>query len=266
MVDLHLHLLPGIDDGPPDNAAALRLATALANDGITAAAVTPHVSERYPNTLEVIATATDRFRDQLQRTGSTLQISTGAELALDRIARVSDDELVGFSLGGHGRHLLLECPHAAWPFDIELHVARIAALGMQTVVAHPERCAAVQADSVPLQRLVETGVLVQVTAASLAGLAGRGARRCARELLAAGALHMLSSDAHGAERRPPRMAAAKAVIDDAELAEWLTQDVPFAIFSGGEIPPRPPAAATPRAAGARGRRNPAAALLQRLSR
>ncbi len=177
MVDLHLHLLPGIDDGPADGAGALRLAGALTNDGITAAAVTPHVSERYPNTLEMIATATDRFRDQLERTGSTLQISTGAELALERIARVSDDELVGFSLGGHGRHLLLECPHAAWPFDIELHIARIAALGMQTVIAHPERCAAVQADSAPLRRLVEAGALVQVTAASLAGLAGRGARR-----------------------------------------------------------------------------------------
>lgn len=239
MIDLHLHLLPGIDDGPQDDESSLRLARALLADRVSAVAVTPHVSDRYANTAAGIAERTAAFAELLAAEGLELPVATGAEIAIDRLPLLSDDELVALSLAGHGRHLLLEVPYAAWPMDIELHVARVESLGMAVVLAHPERCAAVQSDDAPLRRLVDRGVLAQVTAGSLSGAGGRGARRTASKLIAAGAVQMIGSDAHGADRRPPRMTEARKAVGDPVLAEWLTVDVPRAIIEGRQPPASP---------------------------
>ncbi|MBI4898119.1 MAG: hypothetical protein HY827_07105 [Actinobacteria bacterium] len=237
MVDLHLHLLPGIDDGPADVAATAALADALVADGISAAVATPHVNARYRNTSATIERAADSVAELLRDRG--LELKTGAEVSLDRFADLGDDELVALSLGGAGRHLLVECPHAAWPLDFELHVARLALLKLTAVIAHPERCAGVQHDAAPLRRLVQRGALVQVVAGSLTGDAGSGARKTARALIASGDAHIIASDAHGVLRRSPKMSEARALLKDDELAQWLTETLPRAIFEGTELPPRP---------------------------
>lgn len=246
MVDLHLHLLPGVDDGPRDDAAAVALADALLADGVSLAIATPHVNERFRNTPATIERAAELVAGPLLERG--LKLKTGAEVSLERFADLSDDDLIALSLAGTGRYLLVECPHAAWPLDFELHVTRLDSLGMTTVIAHPERCAAVQADAAPLRRLVQRGALVQVVAGSLVGEAGSGARKAARELIAAGDAHIIASDAHGVRRRPPKMRKARAEVKDEALAEWLTELMPRAIADGVDPPPRPTGTADGRSA------------------
>lgn len=239
MVDLHLHLLPAIDDGPGDTEASLRMARALLADGIERVAVSPHVSESYPNSADRIAESVQALRAAFDAAGINLPVATGAEIALDRISTLSDQELVALSVAGRGRHLLIEMPRFAWPMDIELHVARAASLGLQVVLAHPECCTALQEDSTPLGRLVERGALGQVSASSLLGATGGPAMRAAQEMIDRGMIQIVSSDSHGAERRPPRMREAFAALGGGAVAEWMTVAVPSALLAAQEPPPRP---------------------------
>lgn len=239
MVDLHLHLLPGIDDGPQDLESSVRMARALLIDGIEQVAVSPHVSERFPNTAAGIAQSAATLSECLASSGIELPITTGAEIALDRMAALGDDELIALSIAGRGRHLLLEVPYAAWPMDIEVQVARVESLGMTAVLAHPERCAAVQADPTPLKRLAERGVLAHATAGSIVGTSGRSAQRTAFELIDDGTISFVSSDSHGAGKRPPRMTKAFTALGEGELAGWLTTGIPAALLTAEQLPPRP---------------------------
>jgi len=107
------------------------------------------------------------------------------------------------------------------------------------VLAHPERSYEVQERPDRLLPLVETGVLVQLTAASVDGRLGRRSQRCARALLEAGSAHLLASDAHAPAVRAVGMTAAAEALDDPELARWLTHDVPAALVDDAPLPARP---------------------------
>ncbi|MFY9264988.1 MAG: CpsB/CapC family capsule biosynthesis tyrosine phosphatase [Solirubrobacterales bacterium] len=241
MIDLHIHLLPGIDDGPADLDGALALANAVRADGVTAVAATPHVNEAHRTTAATMRDALASLRAGLAGAGLAIDVHGGAEIAIDRLDRLSDDDLRGFSLGGSGRYLLLECPYAGWPMDLELHTGRIAQLGMRPLLAHPERSAAVQGSggAERLRDAVDRGLLVQITAGSLSGHHGRTAAETARRLIDEELVHVISSDAHSADRRPPRMSEAFAAIGDDVLARWLTTAAPGAILRGERLPERP---------------------------
>lgn len=243
MIDLHIHLLPAIDDGPQDIGAALELAAAEVEQGVTALAVTPHVSEAYPTTAQAMFTALSALRAAISGAGIPLDVRAGAEVALDQVDRLSDEDLRDLTLGNTGRYLLVECPYAAWPMQLELQIGRLGALGITPLLAHPERSAGVQERGgvERLARAVERGLLVQVTAGSLSGRFGRTSKRTARALLDAGAVHVIASDAHNVDRRPPRMREATAEVGDAALASWLTEAAPGAILAGEKLPPRPEA-------------------------
>lgn len=241
LIDLHIHLLPAIDDGCGDLDATVALARAAVEDGVSAVAATPHVNASYPTTPQAMLAALDATDAALRAAGIPLDVRPGAEIALDRVDELSDAELRAFSLGGSGRYVLLESPFAAWPIDIELRTGRLAQLGMRTVLAHPERCRGLQTDSGVeiLRSAVDRGMLVQVNAGSLVGRFGKPSRTAAEAFMAAGLVHLLASDAHDAVNRPPRMTdVAKAVGDD-ELANWLAEAVPAAILAGADLPPRP---------------------------
>jgi protein-tyrosine phosphatase len=241
LIDLHIHLLPAVDDGPDGIDAALALAQAEVDEGVTAVAVTPHVSENYPTTAQQMFTALSGLRAAVAAAGIELDVRGGAEVAVDRIGMLSDQDLIDFTLGGGGGYLLVECPYGAWPMELELHIGRLSALGIRPLLAHPERSAGVQAgDGIErVARAVDRGVLVQVTAGSLSGRFGGSAKKCARALLDAGLVHVLASDAHNVDRRPPRLAEAAQEVGDAELAHWLTDAAPLAVFNGEPLPQRP---------------------------
>jgi protein-tyrosine phosphatase len=241
LVDLHIHLLPGIDDGCPDLQATVELARVAVADGVTSLAVTPHVNNRYATTPQSMNAALEVTRGALAIADIPLDISGGAEIALDRVGSLSDHDLRALCLGGTGRYALLECPFAVEPIGIESHSARLSKLGVKTILAHPERSAGVQsaAGFETLRKAVGRGLLVQINAGSLTGHLGESSRATAHKLLAEGLVHFISSDAHHATDRPTRMSEAAAAVGDRELALWLTDSAPAAVLAGEALPPRP---------------------------
>jgi protein-tyrosine phosphatase len=243
MIDVHIHLLPGLDDGPADTAGTVELARACVADGVQAVAATPHVNVSYPTTPATMANAVMQARDAIAEAGIELKVYGGAEIAIDQMAQLSDDDLRAFTLGSGEAYILLECPYAAWPMELDTQAGRLATLGIRAILAHPERSAGVQAPGGidKLEQAVNRGIYVQVTAGSLGGRFGRTAQGTARELLQRELVHVISSDAHNVDRRPPRMSEAAEHVGSEELAKWLTTDAPLAVVNGDRLPPRPDA-------------------------
>lgn len=239
MIDLHCHLLPGIDDGPATMDEAVAMARAFAEAGTTAVAVTPHVSWDYPETTPArIAAGVDDVRAALEAADVALEVLPGAEIALSRANDLSEDDLRGFTLGG-GPWLLVEPPFSPSLAGIEAVLDTLLLGGHKLVLAHPERSPALAKEPERLRPYVEAGVLCQITAGSVMGEFGRTVQRAARRMIDDELAHLLASDAHDVTRRVPGMRDAAAALQDAELADWLTREVPGAIITGAPIPPRP---------------------------
>jgi protein-tyrosine phosphatase len=240
VIDLHCHVLPGIDDGPENRDAALQLARAARDAGTELIVATPHVNHAFPgNDAARIATAVDDFRSLLGAAGIDLEIRTGAELALTRAGELADAELDALRLGG-GPFLLVECPDtpSATGFDRALHSLQVK--GHRILLAHAERIPAFQRDLATLQAFVDRGMLVQVTAASVAGKFGKPVREFADQLLRASLVHDIASDAHSVERRGPDIAAHLQAAGWESHIEHFAHAVPLAILDGTPIPPMPP--------------------------
>ncbi|MBA3734607.1 MAG: capsular biosynthesis protein [Actinobacteria bacterium] len=239
MIDLHSHILPGLDDGARDLDDALDIARAAAADGISVIAATPHVREDYPTTADAMENGVRQLRAEIEREGIDLELLPGGEVSIEQIDRLSNDELRRFGLGGNPKYLLVETPYSAWPLCFGEIVHRLGVAGMTAVIAHPERNGAVQADNEKVAELARAGALIQVTAASLDGRLGSRARNCARDLIAAELADMVGSDAHMAGVREVGLSGACKAIGDPQLARWLTELVPGAIVRGGDFPTRP---------------------------
>lgn len=239
MIDLHSHILPGVDDGPPTLEGSLAMAAAAVEDGITAIAATPHVRDDYPTSAETMERKVHELRGALAEAGLPLRLHPGAEIALDRLWSLADDELARFGLAGTPAYVLLEFPYVGWAPALPSTVLALRSRGITPVVAHPERNAEVQHDPERLRPVVLSGALVQVTAASVDGRLGRRARRTAFELVDRDLAHVIASDAHMPDVRAIGMRDAAAAIGDEALAEWLTLRVPEAIVAGEAPPPRP---------------------------
>jgi protein-tyrosine phosphatase len=239
VIDLHCHVLPGIDDGPATTAAALDLARAAREAGITTIVATPHVDPSYPaNDAARVAAAVTAFQDELHAAGVGIRVMPGAEVAVTRAVDLPDDELRALTLGG-GPWLLLECPISPALAPGFAAAARgLAARGHRLLLAHPERSPVFQRDPGALADLVAAGMLAQVTAGALVGRFGRVARETGVRMVREGWIHVASSDAHGPERAP----SIATELEDAglgELAGWLASYVPAAILQGAPLSPRP---------------------------
>jgi protein-tyrosine phosphatase len=248
MIDLHSHILPGLDDGARSLEDSLDIAWAAVEDGITVIAATPHVRDDWPTGVDVMESRVQELRAELERARIPLELRPGGEIALEWLTRLSDEELRRFGLGGNPRYLLIETPYYGWPLALSDRLLSLRSAGFTPVLAHPERNTEVQASPQRLRRLAEAGVLIQVTAASIDGRIGKRPKDCARRLIDGGLAHMLASDAHHASVREVGMsAAAKAV--GGVLARWLTEDVPQAILADEPIPQRPAGSKTRSGAG-----------------
>lgn len=235
MVDLHSHVLPGLDDGARDLEAALAICRAAAADGVAVLAATPHVRSDYPTTAGEMRRA---LGDVAKAASGIVELRPGGELALEMLDRPAR-ELRAFGLGGNPRYLLVETPYYGWPLDLGERLFRLRVAGFTPVLAHPERNPDVQARPDRLDGLVSAGALVQLTAASVDGRLGARAQACASALLARGSAHLIASDAHEASVRAIGLSDAAAALRDDELARWLTVEVPRAIVDDLELPARP---------------------------
>jgi protein-tyrosine phosphatase len=238
MIDLHSHLLPGVDDGPETLEEALDILRSAAADGVKVIAATPHVRDDFPTTPEMIERGLDDVRRAVERERIPIRVVGGAELALDRLPLLSSGELARFALDG-GRYLLVEAPYVGWPLDLAHRLFELQVRGFTPVIAHPERNTEIQLMPELLRSHVERGSLVQVTAASLDGRLGKRTAEAGRKLVATGLAHLIASDAHAAQIRKTGLSHAAAAVKDQRLAWWLVHDVPEAILRGSELPPRP---------------------------
>ena len=247
VIDLHAQVLPGIDDGPPDMEGSVALALALVADGTHTVAATPHARADHPR---VRLSRLEGMCEELERRlppGTDLTVVPAAECDLAWAQEASDDQLRLASLGQRGRDLLLETPYGPLPPTFEDLLFRVSLRGYRILLAHPERSRTFQADPERLTAIVRRGVLVQVTALSLASANRRSRTRAfAHSLVERGLAHVIASDAHSAagKRAPLSAGLAAAARVDAARAEWMVTEAPAAVLAGEPLPrpPRRPAA------------------------
>lgn len=243
VIDLHTHILPGLDDGPPTMDEAVAMARATVEAGVLEVAATPHVSSRYPTEPAAIRRALDALRSALAHANVPLHVHSGAEIAFDTVLALPEEELQQLRLGG-GRFLMIESPLGSAASDAALVVSAVQDRGHRVLLAHPERSPMFQRDPALLERLVADGAVTSLTASAFAGRFGRTAQRCAVGLLRRGLVHNLVSDMHDLVGRPPGIAAPPVPAGDeperhAVRVAWLTASVPAAILSGTALPPGP---------------------------
>ena len=243
MIDLHSHILPGIDDGPATMEGSLDLARAAVEAGTRTILATPHINDDPSIDPARIAAGLVELRAALAAAEIPLEVLPGGEIAIWRLIDLDDDTLRALALGG-GPYLLVESPFSPVIGDFEPMVLDLHRRGHRVLLAHPERCPAFQKSPARLEGLVGAGALVQITAGSMAGDFGSTVRRVTVSILREGFAHVVASDAHDAERRPPGLQAGFAALKRdlpgvTDQAEWLTRLVPRAVLDGTPLPPRP---------------------------
>ncbi len=239
MIDIHNHLLPGLDDGSPDMETSLAMARIAVADGITHIVCTPHSNHRYPydpfRVEDLIATLRARLADA----SIPLQLARGADfhLTYENIQEALADP-ARFSIAGRG-YLMTELPDfgSFSSFDETYYELRLA--GMTPVLTHPERNPTLQESQAKLYDWLHLGVLVQVTANSVLGHMGKKAQRLAFDLLEKKAVHFIATDAHNTSSRPPKMRETYDVLAkrySVAYADTLCKTNPMYAFHGTPFP------------------------------
>jgi protein-tyrosine phosphatase len=241
VIDLHTHVLAGIDDGPHDLAGSVAVAEVAAHGGVRTIVATPHLRADHPGVRpRELAGRAAELSEHLRERGLPVEIVPGAEVDLETAQELPDEELRLATLAANGRDLLLETPYRRLPRSFEEQVLALADRGFRITLAHPERNGELKEHPERVGALVARGVLVQLTARSL----GARPSKTAALLLERGWAHVLASDAHAIEMRPPDLGASLRQAADtfpharAEL-EWMVTAAPRAILDGVPLPARP---------------------------
>ncbi len=244
MLDMHLHILPGVDDGSPDEDTSLEMAEIALSSGIDCIIATPHANQmgRFENfyTPE-FAARFDRLRNLLTENRLPLRVLNGMEImsSADMTEKIKDGRLVG--LNGTDRYLI-EFPFMAGLSWINDRIRDVQSLGKTPVIAHAERYDCVKTDPDTVSDWIEMGAIIQVNRGSLFGRFGRAAFAAADYMLAGDLVDLIASDAHGSDWRAPWLRDAYEEIADRfgeERAERLFVVNPRAIADGTEITRKP---------------------------
>jgi protein-tyrosine phosphatase len=246
-VDIHCHILPGIDDGARDWDESVAMAKLAAADGTTTIIATPHQLGGYGcNQGDATRQRVVELRQRLADTGVPLEVFPGADVRIDE--KLIEQLLSGnvLTLGDHGRHVLLELPHELY-FPLESLVERLARHDLVPILSHPERNEGILRRPAVLESLVECGCLLQITAGSLCGSFGEPCQYLAELLVLSGLVHFVATDGHGAKSRRPVMRRAFECVSEiagAETAIALCCANPALVASGqrvvaGRSKPRP---------------------------
>jgi protein-tyrosine phosphatase len=232
MVDIHSHVLWGMDDGSPTEEVSLEMLRLAAESGTTDIVATPHSNGEFVYRPELID---ERIRELNEKTGSKPKIHRGCDLHLNFDNIMEALENPGkYSINGH-RYLLVECSdlHIAGTMDKVLD--QLLGVDLVPIVTHPERNPILQKDTAKLEKWVDLGCLVQVTALSVLGGFGKKAGAAAHQLLSKGMVHVIASDAHDPVHRHPRLDEAFRAVSEQygrDVADLLFQDNPGRIIRG----------------------------------
>jgi len=239
MVDLHHHLLAGLDDGPPDLETSIAMARMAAADGITHVVCTPHASSRYAFSPALIEEKLSTLRLALAAESIPLTLATGCDFHLsydnikDAIAHPRK-----YSINATD-YLLIELPDHGLSTSLEEIFYQLRLAGLRLILTHPERNPTLQRDHGRLAAWLREGMLVQITTSSVLGKMGEIARKMSHTLLAHRWVHFLATDAHNLTSRPPRMAEARDLVAaryGSAYATRLCVENPTSVLSGQPLP------------------------------
>ena len=243
MIDLHTHILPGLDDGVKDEDEAVEFARAAFADGVRTLVATPHSKDGFfENGRAEVLAAVERLQGKLREAGIGLTLLPGAEvyIAPDLVERVKDGRAL--TLGDNGKTLLLELSLSQYPMELQNLVFSLRLAGLVVLFAHPERIRYFQEDVRRWEEMVRLGAYGQITTGSVLGTFGEDAQEFSELLLRRGLAHVLASDAHNLRGRPPilsRAVEAVAAIVGAEEARKMVSDRPRALLDGRDPEPPP---------------------------
>ncbi len=232
MIDLHCHLLPGIDDGPKTLEESLAMVNHAINAGITKFVTTPHITPgRYDNSIETIKSAFNLLKEVVDNNQLAIEMAFAAEVRFDPVIvdMVNNSSLPLLGEYEGEKLILLEFPHSHIPAGCEELIKWLADKGIRVLIAHPERNRSVLSNIETITPLVNMGCLLQITGGSLTGVFNETAKDCAIELLKRGWVTIIASDAHNVRARCPELEPARQVaasIVGEESANKMVRDIP----------------------------------------
>jgi protein-tyrosine phosphatase len=236
MVDLHCHILPGVDDGPDSMEVSLAMAETAVADGMTHVVATPHSNDRFFFDFARVC----RLRDELQgKIGDRLKIATGCDFHLNPENLNALRKNAPPYCINQNDYLLLEFNEVSIPPGMDQTLHEIQLAGVRPIVTHPERNSILRTHPERLRQWVRQGCFAQVTGGSLAGVFGPVAQRMALQWIREGLIHFVASDAHNTKARPLRLQPAYDVVMDQfgePKANALFLENPLAAFEGRELP------------------------------
>ncbi len=243
MIDIHSHILPGLDDGAKNLETALAMARMAAQSGITDIIATPHVVDGvYDNSSETILQAVANLNTALKEHSIPIHIRAGAEYRLepDLPRRLNARQLI--TLDEKGRYLLVELPASMVPDYTSRILYELQLAGITPVMAHPERNQHFIKDTALLNTLKNSGAIMQLTAGSLTGLFGRSIEKNAWRIIDSGYLTVVASDAHSTKGRLPSLKEAVLTICTQRgegLSHLLCYENPWQLSQGQDLKPSP---------------------------
>jgi protein-tyrosine phosphatase len=235
--EIHFHVLPGIDDGPPDVEDSIALARQARDDGTGTIVATPHVRTDFHARVDDLPDRVRELQARLDAERVPVALRVGAELGHDMVGRLGQRELDSIAHGPPGaRWLLVECPFTGFDDGFAAATAELRDRGFGIVLAHPERAAgALDGGAHELRRELAAGAVLQVNASSLLGRHGGPAREAGAELAKRYPV-ALASDAHGPWKPPSLTTGVRAAVDlgvPEPLAERAANSAPRALLRNG---------------------------------
>ena len=240
MIDLHCHILPGIDDGSPDIETSIKMANVAVADGIKTIAATPHFFDGYySNPADEISGHVKSLNNYLAEKGIEINIIPGSEahICTNMPERVLKGEIS--TINNKGKYILIEFPVQTIPPGAKEELFKLKLKGLIPIIAHPERIAPFRKNIDILYDFVQMGCLLQVTAMSITGGMGKSAMNMSHKLIDLRLAHIIASDAHSPVNRPPILSkavdAAAIITGSTKEAESMVTTTPAAVINGEEI-------------------------------
>ena len=217
MIDIHSHILPGIDDGAKDLNESLALLNIARNDGITHMVATPHIHiGRFNNSASQLYSELANLKAQALVNNIGIKLAVAAEVRLDveLMSLVLGNKLPFIGTLNSVNYLLLELPHSHVPQGYDKFINWLAKQNIKVIIPHPERNRDIQANPFYIERLKQLGCEFQLTASSIEGAWGETAKNISIDMLKKGLVTYVASDAHSVKRRPPILSKAKKIVSE----------------------------------------------------